>query len=72
MIKIDIPMPCCCAECRLLRIPDKKEYFQCMPDGRYMYDEDKVWMTEQRPNWCPLIDVPPPSPMYQLDWCGGR
>ena len=19
-----------------------------------MYDEDKVWMTEQKPNWCPI------------------
>ena len=49
-----MPAPKCCAECRLLRASERKDYFQCLPDGRYMYDEDKTWMTEQRPDWCPL------------------
>lgn len=52
MVLIDMDMPKNCVECPCLRI--EKDFSQCRADGRYMYDEDKVWMTEQRPNWCPI------------------
>ena len=58
MILIDMNMPRSCAACDFLKVPDTTDYFQCIPDGRYMYDEDKIWMTEKRPNWCPLKAIP--------------
>ena len=57
MIYIDIKMPNNCAECPVLYIAKNKDCFQCLIDRRFMYEEDKVWMTETRPNWCPLKEV---------------
>ena len=54
MIRIDMQMPENCASCMALRI--EKDFCQCLVDGRYLYEDDKTWMTEQRPNWCPLKD----------------
>ena len=54
MIQIDMDMPRNCASCIFLKSTTTTYCFQCIPDGRYMYEEDKTWMTEQRPNWCPL------------------
>lgn len=57
VIQINMEMPKCCAECDLLKVYEGKNCFKCLPDGRYMYDQDKIWMTEQRPNWCPLKEI---------------
>ena len=75
MIQIDMPMPKNCAACIFLKVPATTDYFQCIPDGRYMYDDDKVWMTEKRPNWCPLIEQEDEfkrNPVIVCPHCGKR
>ena len=60
MILLDMDMPKSCAECRLLQVASgMRQFCKCLPDGRYFDDNDKEWMINQRPNWCPLKEQEP-------------
>ena len=52
MIQIDMEMPSCCYDCDFsIGVMSTKADRECTITDRYVNDDDK-------PEWCPLIDVP--------------
>ena len=52
MIQIDMEMPFCCYDCDFsIGVMSTKADRECTITDRYVNDDDK-------PEWCPLIDVP--------------
>ena len=54
MILIDGPMPKRCAECPCF---DDTMYGKCRVKDVWLGAKDGAWFTEQRPSWCPLIEI---------------
>ena len=59
MIKIDMEMPDCCANCRFMLL-DCDDALRCLIEGKcidtrdhYYYDET----SEAKPQWCPLKEI---------------
>ena len=53
-------MPNNCQECVCIN----DEYFYCQAVGRQPQDENVI---SQRPDWCPLVEVPPHGRLGDLD-----
>lgn len=52
MIAIDIDMPDSCAHC-----PCNNDYINCGVTGKGFYEDDGEEPLDERPKWCPLVEI---------------
>ena len=55
-------MPKCCTECSCCRHDNwnGETAHQCNASLITFSAEDENWIYDQRPNWCPLVEIPTP------------
>lgn len=58
----DMDMPKCCIECSCCRHDNwnGETAHQCNVSLITFSAEDENWIYDQRPNWCPLVEIPTP------------
>ena len=60
MLKVKLPMPESCSECKFC-----KDGTWCFANDIMFGEEDNSWIYITRPNWCPLQDDTPVKPVYK-------